>query len=537
MKLKHILGLLLLILFNPTSAQEKEVGTFYVWADQKVSITGEDVWVDGLVNHQGNNLKSITIRLIDRNGQIKSEVDVIPQNNSFSGFLNIPETLASDYYFLDCFAKGMSSTSRLQPIMVINPRLAPLSNCTTSNYGVTPTPPATIKINTSKEEYGPRAAVRINLELPTALEQVTVSAIKFDMLAAKMDSLASQFSLSFKHNSNGSLENEGQLITVTAISNGAPLKNVKLIAALKGSKAVVGTSTTNEEGIAKFILPLTYDTRTLVISTLKETKQRISFSVGKTGEEKQLIQFACLALNENMRAAIESRMFNSRVTNRFFGSSLKTFEIIERDTSDFYGKADAVFQLDDYVRFTNMEEVISEIIPQVRVKKNKDESILQVLNSPYKTFFEDQALVLLDGIPVKNTVALLESDPLLIKSIEVVSKKYLQGNADFNGIVHFKSYRGDMANFKPNLNDAPFLFNGIQESASFQNADHAQMKDRLPDMRNLLWRETNISQEQIKAGLKYFTSDVEGNYKIIVRGINANKELVSGEKLITVVAQ
>lgn len=537
MKLKHILGLILLITFNSISAQEKEVGTFYVWADQKVSITGEDLWVDGLVNHQGKNLKSITIRLIDRNGQIKSEVDVIPQNNSFSGFLNIPETLASDYYFLDCFAKGMPSTSRLQPIMVINPRLAPLSTCSTSNYGVNPTPPAAIKINTSKEEYGPRAAVRINLDLPTALEQVTVSAIRYDMLAAKMDSLASQFSLSFNHNSNGSLENEGQLITVTAISNGAPLKNVKLIAALKGSKAVVGTSTTNEEGMAKFILPLTYDTRTLVISTLIETKQRISFSVGKTGEEKQLIQFACLELNENMRAAIESRMFNSRVTNRFFGSSLKTFEITERDTSDFYGKADAVFQLDDYVRFTNMEEVISEIIPQVRVRKNKDESILQVLNSAYKTFFEDQPLVLLDGVPVKNTVALLESDPLLIKSIEVVSKKYLQGNTDFNGIVHFKSYRGDMANFKPNLNDAPFQFNGIQESASFQNADHAQSKDRLPDMRNLLWRETNISQEQIKAGLKYFTSDVEGSYKIIVRGINANKELVSGEKLITVVAQ
>jgi hypothetical protein len=299
----------------------------------------------------------------------------------------------------------------------------------------------------------------------------------------------------------------------------------------------VGTSTTNEEGIAKFILPLTYDTRTLVISTLIETKQRISFTVGKTGEEKQLIQFACLELNENMRAAIESRMLNSRVSNRFFGSRLKTFEITERDTSDFYGKADAVFQLDDYVRFTNMEEVISEIIPQVRVKKNKDESILQALNSPNKTFFEDQALVLLDGVPVKNTLALLESDPLLIKSIEVVSKKYLQGNADFNGIVHFKSYRGDMANFKPNLNDAPFQFNGIQESASFQNADHANSKDRLPDMRNLLWRETNISQEQIKAGLKYFTSDVEGSYKIIVRGINANKELVIGEKMITVVAQ
>ena len=164
MKLKHILGLILLITFNSISAQEKEVGTFYVWADQKVAITGEDVWIDGLVNHVGKNLKSITIRLIDRNGDAKSEVDVTPQSNSFSGFLTIPETLASDYYFLDCFAKGMPSSSRLQPIMVINPRLAPLSNCPSSTYTANSTSNATIKINTIKEEYAPRAAVRINLD-------------------------------------------------------------------------------------------------------------------------------------------------------------------------------------------------------------------------------------------------------------------------------------------------------------------------------------------------------------------------------------
>jgi hypothetical protein len=56
-------------------------------------------------------------------------------------------------------------------------------------------------------------------------------------------------------------------------------------------------------------------------------------------------------------------------------------------------------------------------------------------------------------------------------------------------------------------------------------------------MRNLLWRETNVSVEKIEDGLKYYTSDVEGSYKIIVRGINANKELVTGEKMITVVAK
>ncbi|MEY3541874.1 MAG: hypothetical protein RLZZ204_686, partial [Bacteroidota bacterium] len=55
-----------------------------------------------------------------------------------------------------------------------------------------------------------------------------------------------------------------------------------------------------------------------------------------------------------------------------------------------------------------------------------------------------------------------------------------------------------------------------------------------PDMRNLLWRDVNLSPDQIKAGLKYFTSDVEGSFKIIAKGVNANKEMVVGERMITV---
>jgi hypothetical protein len=56
-------------------------------------------------------------------------------------------------------------------------------------------------------------------------------------------------------------------------------------------------------------------------------------------------------------------------------------------------------------------------------------------------------------------------------------------------------------------------------------------------MRNLLWRDVNISQEQIKSGLKYYTSDIEGSFKIIARGLSANKEIITGEKIITVTQQ
>ena len=537
MNLKYIIGLSLLITFTSTRAQQNNTASFHIWADQKVAITGEEIWVDGYLNQPLTNVKSVTMRLVDRNGQTKSEVDVIPQRNNFSGFLSIPETLISDYYFLDCFAKGLTSVSQLQPVMIINPRLAPQEICQTNPLSSSISNNNKINIRTTKEVFTPRSIVRLDLEMPSAMEQVSVSAVMHDTLSARMDSLTQLYPISFSHNSNGALENEGQVISVTATMNGSAIKNTKLIVALKGSKAIVGTSTTNDNGVAKFILPLTYDARTLVVSLLGNKKEKPSFIIGKTVGDQQLIQFPCLLLDESMRNSIEARMFNSRVTNRFFGTNTKTIETVERDTSDFYGKPDVVFQLDDYVRFPIMEEVISEIIPQLRVKKNKDEMILQVLNSPYKTFFDQGALILLDGVPVMNAKTIIEADPLTIKSIEIVARKYMQGNTEFDGIVHFKTYRGDLANIQLNNIEGNFMLNGIQESSTYLNADHTKQKDRLPDMRNLLWRDVNISQEQIKSGLKYYTSDIEGSFKIIARGLNANKEIITGEKIITVTQQ
>ncbi len=537
MNLKYIIGFWLLLSATSTKAQLNNELNIHVWADQKVAITGEEIWVDGYFNQPLNNVKTITLRLVDRNGQTKSEVDVIPQRNSFSGFLSIPESLVSDYYFLDCFATGLSSISKLQPVMVINPRIAPQGVCQTNAISSPLNNINQINIKTTKETFAPRSIVRLELGLPSALENITISAVMHDQLSAKMDSLTQSYPISFSHNSSGALENEGQVISVTATSKGLALKNTKLMIALKGNKAIIATSITNENGIAKFILPLTYEARTLVVSKLGDTKEKVNFTIGKTVGDQQLIQFPCLQLDESMRTSIEARIFNSRVTNRFFGANTKTIETIERDTTDFYGKPDVVFQLDDYVRFPNMEEVISEIIPQLRVKKNKEEMILQVLNAPYKTFFEQEALVLLDGVPVSNAKLLIESDPLLIKSIEIIARKYLQGNTEYNGVVHFKTYRGDLANIQLNTIEGNFTLNGIQEAATYQNSDHSKQKDRLPDLRNLLWREINISNDQIKSGLKYFTSDAEGSFKIIARGINANKELVIGQKIITVAQQ
>jgi hypothetical protein len=117
------------------------------------------------------------------------------------------------------------------------------------------------------------------------------------------------------------------------------------------------------------------------------------------------------------------------------------------DTLPFFGKADRDYLLDDYVRFPTMEEVLREFVLEVKVRKQRDRFRIEVLNVPYNVFFNTEPLILLDGLPVFDTNILLSIDPLRIRNIQVVSKKYYFGSKVLNGIVSITSYDGDLAGY------------------------------------------------------------------------------------------
>jgi hypothetical protein len=226
-------------------------------------------------------------------------------------------------------------------------------------------------------------------------------------------------------------------------------------------------------------------------------------------------------------------MLHLNVTKSFypdFGRQLINNTI---DTTDFYGKPDARYYLDEYVRFPNMEEVIAEIIQEVRVKKEKDQSLLQILNIPFKFFFNDEGLILVDGIPFYNTNQLLESDPLQIKSIDVINRKYILGDHEFDGIVHFKTYRGDMGSLRLSESDKSFTLKGIQESTSVKPVVGDGAK--LPDMRNIVLKKSRISSDfRGSATLQFTLSDAIGKYAIVLRGVDNQGNTVVSSKTIQV---
>lgn len=117
------------------------------------------------------------------------------------------------------------------------------------------------------------------------------------------------------------------------------------------------------------------------------------------------------------------------------------------DTLPFFGKSDKDYLLDDYTRFPTMEEVLREFVFEVRVRKQRDGYRIEVMNMPYRVFFDSEPLILIDGLPVFDTNTLMSIDPMKIRNVQVVARKYYFGSQVLNGIVSFTSYDGDLAGY------------------------------------------------------------------------------------------
>lgn len=503
-----------------------------LWGDQQIFIAGEDIWFDGRIQNRKPVSKTLTVTLLDRNGNKKAEAEVFFNGNKFSGLMTVPNNLPSDYYFLDAFTPGMEVTTALFPIMVIHPKIPPSIGCNFTSENKQQTV-SSVNVYTDKEEYTTRSEVKTSLTGLNEIKDVYVSVIKYDELNAIYEQAVNGFNTEHKHNGTGESFAEGKGFVFTAKKNGKPVTELPVLAALKGSSAAIAIGNTDDKGIVKFIFPYKYETTEIVLHTLNDEKGIVFESALKSNATP--VSFPCLKLDESSRSAIESRWMHLNVTKQFYADLHRTIENKTADTTDFYGKPDIRYYLDDYVRFPNMEEVFAEIIAEVRVKKNKDLATLQVLNIPFKYFFSNEPLILVDGMPYFNTKELLESDPLLIKSIDVVYRKYILGNHEFDGIVHFKTYRNDMGSLKISDADHAFAITGLQKNRSLEPAFQKNMLLPTPDFRNLVFKKDDLPSDfRGTATFTFRLSDAMGSYKILARGFDKSGKMHFSSKSIII---
>ncbi|HEX5024414.1 MAG TPA: hypothetical protein VFV68_04045 [Agriterribacter sp.] len=228
-------------------------------------------------------------------------------------------------------------------------------------------------------------------------------------------------------------------------------------------------------------------------------------------------------ISPKQKNALEINSINAQVQKKYAADQLKKFLLPTIDTTSFYGKADESYLLDNYTRFTTMEEVLREYVLGVIVGRSEKKFHLTVVDLPNRGLFKDNPLVLLDGVPVQDVDRFMSYDPLKIRKLEVVKRKYYYGPLLLHGILNFTTYKGNMEGYQFDRESIVVDFEGMQLQREFYMPVYEtteQMSSRKADFRNLLfWSPDVITNENGDADLEFYTSDVKGKYIGVIEGI------------------
>lgn len=225
-----------------------------------------------------------------------------------------------------------------------------------------------------------------------------------------------------------------------------------------------------------------------------------------------------LVVDSALRKVIERRSILAQIENAYYVQ--KQDSILPGTTEPFYGKADKSYNLDDFVRFPSMEDIFIEYLVEVILKKKNDKYDVKAMNFVTRQAFEGEPLILLDGVPLFNTEQIMGYNPLSLQKIEVVGRKYFYGPLESDGIISMSTYNGDVKNISL---PERVKFIGVQPAKKYYTPDYSSAKlEKIPDYRIQLYWNPDMKITDRSFSAQFYTSDVAGDFEIVVTGIQSD---------------
>ncbi|HRW95789.1 MAG TPA: hypothetical protein P5167_08080, partial [Bacteroidales bacterium] len=182
-----------------------------------------------------------------------------------------------------------------------------------------------------------------------------------------------------------------------------------------------------------------------------------------------------------------------------------------------------VYKLDEYTRFPTMGEVLIEFIREARFKSEDGTHKLQVRlrdATGVAYYLQDPTppLVLLDGIPIEDHEKIYNYDPNLVKEIIIHTDRYAFGSIYYNGIIFFRTFKGDFPGLDLDESMRIQEFRGVQNPRSLAVVP---ADSRLPDLRHTLyWNPQLEVKPDESVTLNAITSETTGTFRVLIQGLD-----------------
>ncbi|MDB4904805.1 MAG: hypothetical protein JWQ63_4086 [Mucilaginibacter sp.] len=320
-------------------------------------------------------------------------------------------------------------------------------------------------------------------------------------------------------------EYNGHIITARIVNteNNSPAKGMLTYLGIPGKRVQLYAARSDSSGHIFYYTKGFYGSNEIIAQTNTQIDSTYRIDVlSPFSEQYSKTSLPKFNYNAGMSGALQEHSLGIQVLNIYSGNNIKRFYDPLVDSSAFYGKPYKTYKLDDFTRFTTMEEDLREYVSEDNIVKQRGRFHIKVLND--RGFLDGDPLVLVDGIPVFNIDKVIAIDPLKVKRLEVVRERYFYGPSQEEGIFSFTSYKGDLGGVELDPHAIVVDYEGMQLRREFYSPVYeteTQSTSRIPDFRNLLYWSPSVNATG-KGAASFYTSDQKGEYIGVIQGITTN---------------
>ncbi len=545
----------LFVFVSALSAQAQETlnERVFVHLDKACYVAGEDMWVKFFVTDsqfRPSSFSKVGYVEICNTERPQLQIKLALEEGQGAGKISIPLTIPSGTYELSGYTRYMRNESTpvafKRQIAIINlaiPSEADRLQLVESEEALyTPDAPSSgIRVTTDKQQYSNRQPVALSLEgIPANATDLVVSVSRNDSIAAlpavDPEAWLKQVPITTPITDwRWQPEYEGHIIlgqtTEPAFAHGQPVYHSGI--GFVGTDIHYIHGRLENDGTTLFYTDRVYGTQDVVTSVASFDNKTYRMNIVSPFEEARPASLPPLRVHAE----------DSLLMDRFIGAQLKQVMGVDSLGQEvplgnyYHFKKPIVYDLDEYTRFSTLQETIIEFVVYLAVRKTDGKKYIRVLMPSVNRFNSGNTLLLLDGVPIRDHEHMLTYNPRNIRYIEIYDEKYYYGGELFECMVSFVSHRENLSAIQLDEGSQLMTYDCPSLPIEFPSPEYPDAVSRQslkPDFRHTLYWNPCIKQLPTPGTLSFYTSDLCGEFKVTVEGFTSDGKAIHGTTLFRV---
>jgi len=535
-------------------AQTKGTEIAYLQTDRNTYVAGESICYKLYVLDEATKKRSelskvgyIVLRSANTDPSLKIRVKV--DSGMGNGSFVLPDTLMSGVYEIVAFTSAMRNVGEEhffhKQITIANRFDNALDfkmvESAPKDSNLYQLPNSNLNIKTDKVVYGIREKVFVNLGTFNSKASVSVSVFEESKIPSTDKSIVEALKNGVdaqniqRKSIYHSPETKGKILRAYVIDakTQKTIKDAIVLLSCIDTIPNLQYAITNSNGLFQMLLSDYYNGKELFL-TIRDAPEDQNWQIRLEDEFAQSEKWhpKLISNNGNYKEFIVKSQNIVYINKSYQLNKSANDKLLTEDKSicpQFYHCKAATILPSDFVPLNDFPEIAVEILPQVRILKEKGKYEAQLFNPLMKRFSVIPPAVFLDGVYVDDINKIIGLGSEQIKKIDIIDNERAFGDLVFSGAISIISKSNEMANAKPASCSLRLKNDSINVGSGLVTIDPEYIQNKnIPVFKQLLYWNANLELNAADdTHFEFYTSDNAANFTIKVEGISENGTAIS----------